>query len=272
MKKFTSIIFCLIFCITINAQDKTLNFPKMEEYPTEITTKENLWFFIMAGQSNMTGREFVEPQDTITNSRVFSINKDNKLILAKEPLVFYSAPNYIGLDCGLSFGKELLNHVDNNITIVVINTAVGGSSTDQWINNDLHRGLYLMSNLKEKVAFAQKNGILKGILWHQGESDAHDDLIPNYQNNLLKIFTEFRVFSNNPTLPIFVAELGSYFPEQELWNKINAQIHQVTEEDENTYLIKTDDFEHKGNSLHFNSASQRLMGKRFAKSFAENVD
>ncbi len=272
MKTLTSIIFCSLFCITINAQDKTVNFPKMEETPVEIPKKENLWFFIMAGQSNMTGRGFVEPQDTITNPRVFSINNDNKLILAKEPLAYYSAPNFIGLDCGLSFGKELLNHVDSTITIVVINTAVGGSSTDQWINDELHRGLNLMSNFKEKVAFAQENGILKGILWHQGESDAHDKTIPNYKNNILKIFNEFRASADNSSLPIFVAELGSYFPEQELWDKINTQIHEITDENENMYLIKTNDFEHKGDSLHFNSAAQRLMGKRFVKNFAKNVE
>ncbi|AOW19208.1 sialate O-acetylesterase [Urechidicola croceus] len=269
MKKI--IFICISLTVfTTSAQNEKINFPKVEEYPTEIPTKENTWVFIMTGQSNMTGRGFVEPQDTISNPRVLSINKDNKLILAKEPLAFYSS--LIGLDCGLSFGKELLNHIDESIKVLILPTAVGGSSTNQWINDDEHRGIKLMSNFKEKIELAQKYGTLKGVLWHQGESDAHDELIPFYKENITVIFRKFRNISGSVNLPIYIAQLGSFFPEQEKWNKINEQIEQVSEQDENIYLIKTDDFVHKGDSLHFNSASQRLMGIRFAKTVSKTME
>jgi len=37
-----------------------------------IPAKENVWVFMLAGQSNMAGRDFVEPQDTLPTVLAFS--------------------------------------------------------------------------------------------------------------------------------------------------------------------------------------------------------
>lgn len=79
----------------------TKNFPKSTVYVNSTPKKENLWVFVMAGQSNMAGRGFVEPMDTIQSKRILTINKNNQIIQAKEPLSIYE-PAFIGLDCGLS--------------------------------------------------------------------------------------------------------------------------------------------------------------------------
>src|SRR5690606_21424313 len=110
-------------------KERTINFPKLEEKVDEMPPKENVWIFLMAGQSNMAGRGFVEPQDTIPNYRVVTINKDNEWIYAKEPIHFYE-PDLAGLDCGLSFGNELTKHTREHIVIAIIPCAVGGSSVN----------------------------------------------------------------------------------------------------------------------------------------------
>src|SRR5690606_38303303 len=170
-----SSIFIIVdmLCITVFAQnnDRTVNSPKTEEKVDKLQPKENLWVFIMAGQSNMAGRAFVEPQDTISHPRVITINKNNEWVYAKEPLHFYE-PDLAGLDSGLSFGKELAERTRDHITIALIPCAVGGSSVEQWLNDAMHRDVKLLSNFKEKVDFAQQHGTIKGNLWHQGESDA----------------------------------------------------------------------------------------------------
>ena len=78
----------------------------------------------------MAGRGKVESIDTIPDYRIFTINKEGKLILAKEPLHFYE-PKITGLDCGLSFGKELLKHIPDSISVLIMPTAIGGSSISQ---------------------------------------------------------------------------------------------------------------------------------------------
>ena len=62
---------------------RKVNFPRTVDFVEEMPHPDNFWIFIMAGQSNMAGRGFVEPEDTIPNKRILTINKDNKWIYAK---------------------------------------------------------------------------------------------------------------------------------------------------------------------------------------------
>lgn len=65
-----------------------VNFPKKIDYVDKFPNPDSLYIFIMAGQSNMAGRGFVEPKDTIPHKRILSIDKSMNWIYAKEPLHF----------------------------------------------------------------------------------------------------------------------------------------------------------------------------------------
>jgi hypothetical protein len=236
----------------------------IKEYITG--NKENTWVFIMAGQSNMAGRGQVEPQDTITDKRILSINKTGRLIMAKEPLHWYE-PERTGLDCGYSFGKTLIKNLPDSISILIIPTAVGGSSVSQWIGDSLYRGVKLLSNFKEKTEIAKRFGVIKGILWHQGESDANAKNIPLYNKRLAELFTKFRWIAEDNSLPVLLGELGSFSKTPQQFKAINESLHIYTLHDKNCTVITTADLKHKGDSLHFNSEGQRMMGKRFAEAF-----
>lgn len=184
-------------------------FPKVAARVNNLPKKETTWIFIMAGQSNMAGRGQVEPQDTIPNPRILTTNKQDQVILAKEPLHFYE-PNLTGLDCGRSFGKTLIKQVPANVSILLIPTAVCGSSLSQWLGDSTHRSVALLTNFKEKVALAKKLGQIKGILWHQGESDANPKDIPDYETRLTQLFRLFREVAGVKNLPIIAGELGSF--------------------------------------------------------------
>ena len=248
-----------------NKDGRTIYFPKVELPVEKIPSKGNLWVFILAGQSNMAGRGLVEPQDTIPNTRIYTINKQGDLIFAKEPLHFYE-PSMRGLDCGLSFGKALIEQIPDSISILVIPTAVGGSSITQWLNDSEHRNVKLLSNFKEKVALGKRFGEIKGILWHQGESDAKQDDVPLHKNRLSQLFQTFRNISGDKKTPILMGELGSYST-IDLWLQINAQIKSYVSTDPYSGLINTSDLKEKGDKIHFNSEAQRLMGERFASEF-----
>lgn len=234
------------------------------------TSPNQTWVFVMAGQSNMAGRGIVEAQDTVTNERILTINKDYQIIKAKEPIHFYE-PNLKGLDCGLSFAQTLLKGVDKSVRILIIPTAVGGSSTRQWLGDSVYRNVQLLTNFRQKLEFAKTQGVVKGILWHQGESDANARAIPLYKDNLKKLFGIFREYANNNKLPILVGELGSYSKTPTEWNAINEIIRQYIVSDQNTYLISTNDLKHKGDFVHFNSEGQRLMGQRMAETYLKTM-
>jgi hypothetical protein len=270
MSKYIPILLLLyVLSATVQAQEvSVLNFPKNTEKPKNVPAKKNVWVFIMAGQSNMAGRGQVEPNDTIPNQRILSINAKGELILAKEPLSLYE-PSMKGLDCGLSFGRELLQHIPDSISVLIIPTAVGGSVIDQWIGDSLHREVKLFSNFRQKVAIAKSYGEIKGLLWHQGESDAKEKLVKTYSKKLNVLFKKFRTTIENDKLPILTGKIGTFTAENKFQNAINAAIVKNAKKDKYTFLIETQDFKDKGDKLHFDANSLRIMGERFAQKYIE---
>lgn len=267
IKYISALLLICIFSIVISAQESSVkNFPLRSAYPKKIPEKKNVWVFIMAGQSNMAGRGMVEPIDTISNPRILSINSNGEPILAKEPLNLYE-PIMKGLDCGVSFGYELLKHIPDSVSILIIPTAVGGSSINQWIGDSLHRNVKLLSNFRQKVAIAKNFGEIKGLLWHQGESDAKEMAVDTYSKKLKGLFESFRKIINDKKLPIFTGEIGTFATHDTFENAINKVIVNNAKKDKYTFLIQTDDFTDKGDKLHFDSRSQRIMGERFAQEY-----
>lgn len=251
--------------------DRTRYFPTHTEYVDTFPAKENVWVFIMAGQSNMAGRGIVQPMDTLPHPRVISIDKNNDWVYAKEPLHFY-APKLTGLDCGMSFARELIKSIDSSVIVALLPCAVGGTSIDFWLNDSLINGVHLKSNYEEKVDLAQKHGTIKGILWHQGESDAFPNKIRDYEMKLKANFMLIREYAGNSALPIIMGELGSLEVAAKYknnWESINQIIHKVSSKDSSCYLIETSDLEQKSDSVHFDAQSQRILGQRYARTFLE---
>jgi len=249
---------------------RAMNFPKSVEVVANVPAKKNVWVFILAGQSNMAGRGFVEPQDTIPDKRILSVNSNQQIVIAKEPLHFYE-PTRTGLDCGLSFGKTLLKHIPDSISILILPTAIGGSSIQQWLGDSTYRKVKLISNFREKVETGKKYGQIKAILWHQGESDANAEDIPVYKDKLSKLFNLFRTYIDNDCLPVLIGELGTYSPKNNDWQMINKAIREYSLIDNNTAIISTSDLKQKGDNEHFNSEGQRTMGQRFAEEYIKKT-
>lgn len=234
---------------------------------------ENIWIFMMAGQSNMAGRGAIEPQDTITHERIITIDSDNNWVIARQPLHFYE-PGLKGLDCGISFALELLNHIPDSITIALVPCAVGGSSVFQWLNDEQHRIVNLLSNFREKVKLAQTRGVIKAVLWHQGESNANTADLPVYKDALMQLFSLFRGYIDHNEIPIIMGELGKFaIPDEkaERFEKVNKIIRSIAEENNHIYYVPSDGLDHNGDNLHFDSAAQRELGRRYTGKYMEFV-
>jgi len=274
MKNILHLILCcslLASCLPKQKNtDRNTYIPKTEQKPIIIPEKENILVFILAGQSNMAGRGIVEPIDTIPSPRILTINRDGEIILAKEPLSIYEwKQNNRGTSCGLSFAKELLKHIPEKYSVLLLPTAVGGSSINQWLGDSIHREVKLLSNFKVKAELGMQYGAVKAILWHQGESDANPLGIMNRQDNLNTLFTKFRSYVNNPTLPILIGNLGSFSKDPDNWNKINEQNAHYAAKDKYVRIIETNDLTPNRDKIHFDSKSQREIGKRFAGKYLE---
>jgi hypothetical protein len=176
----------------------------------------------------------------------------------------------VGLDCGVSFARAMLEFCPPDVSILLVHTAVGGSSIRKWIDDSVHRDVPLFSNFQKRLGEAKKWGTIKGILWHQGEADANAKGLPEHPQQLQNLFGRMRKEAGNKKLPILMGELG-YFSKtvHEQFMQMNDVFRAFVETDSRTAVVSTKDLDHKGDYLHFNSEGQRELGKRYAKVFEE---
>ncbi len=249
-------------------KERQVNLPTKIELISTLPPKDNLWVFVMAGQSNMAGRAFVTPQDTIPDPRILTVTNDNQWAFAKEPLHRYK-PKLMGLDCGRAFAEEILKNTNDSIHIALLPCAVGGTSIKEWLGDSLRRKVHLYSNLKEKLNFASKHGVIKGILWHQGENDAKNGNITSYKDDFIKLIQSFREDVENKSLPIIIGELGENLNnEKNQANRelINDILAKVSKQDENMRLVFMQDLT-TFDGYHFDRSSVQMMGQRYAREF-----
>jgi hypothetical protein len=262
-------IFTLFFCISIaHAQVK----PALREKATPPGNPKKFWLFLLAGQSNMAGRGPVEAIDTIPNARVYTLNKNGEWEIAKDPIHFDKDIAAVGP--GLSFGKAMAE-ADNSVIIGLIPCAVGGSAISSWNPGDKQTpaGKNYQQAI-ERCRKAMPDGVLKGIVWNQGETDCTEKASVTYQQKLKDVIEGFRRDLANPKLVFLAAELPDFQKQQPDKNhhlqnnpyvdKVNMAITQLKGIVPNYDYITPEGTDHKGDHLHYNAASARLMGKRYA--------
>ena len=152
---------------------------------------------------------FAAPEDfTAYEANVLS----PPIVVAEDPLHTPAdaengkAGQYIGL--GLSFAKRALARTDANV--VLVPAAWSGSAfcandngpVGQWMpgppENDAQAAvlgntlLFDRAVARTNAALAETGGVLRGILWHQGESDANEACAPLYANNVERLARELR--------------------------------------------------------------------------------
>lgn len=247
-------------------EDQSNHFPVTVEKSATLPSKENFYIYILAGQSNMAGRGLVQPQDTVSSPQVLTLDKNNEWVYAKEPLHYYE-PGRTGLDCGLSFGKKLSALYGKNITIGLVPCAIGGSSIEQWLGDSTYRGVTLYSNLMKKAKVAMQSGTIKGVLWHQGETNASANGYKNYKQKLEIFFTKVRNDLGYTDLPVYAGQLASFLSRttNPFADSVNNDLQTLSTTMKNMYVIRTSDLTPKSDTIHFDSRSQRIMGKRFAE-------
>jgi hypothetical protein len=221
--------------------------------------------YLLIGQSNMAGRGIVEEIDTITDPNIWMFNKEEKWVPAKEPLAF-DKPAVVGVGPGFAFAKEILK-ANNNVTVCVVPSAVGGSKIDVWKPGayDESTKTHPYDDAIRRIKSAMLSGELKGIIWHQGESDANPALSGSYETKLRELIQRFRTELNNPTVPFIMGEIGDFKPgENKEITFINAIIRNVAATTSNSGLAEAKGLTHKGDFVHFDAASARELGKRYA--------
>ncbi len=233
--------------------------------------------YLLIGQSNMAGRGPLNATNRVDATRVLKWNawdkrgKGDAWVEAVEPIV-NDRGAHSGAGPGASFARAMAD-ANPDAVIGLVPCAEGGSPLKRWMpEGDLYRRAVAWT----QAALAQ-GGTLKGILWHQGCTDAENAAPPaDYAERLAKMVASLRKDLNAPDVPFVAGELGEYLAGNAAvkhWRTINEQLALATQTIPNMRLVRSHGLADKGDVLHFGMAAQRTLGRRYAAAFlAPDVD
>jgi hypothetical protein len=177
------------------------------------------------------------------------------------------------------FGRNMVANLPKDVRVGVINVSVAGAGIELWDKDNWQKYLdtreQWMKNivnqyngspyrrLVEMAKIAQKDGVIKGILLHQGESNSSDT---NWPSKVKSIYDNLMTDLNlNPKdVPLLAGELKSQ-EEHGVCFRFNTNILvHLPEVLPNSYIISSKGVKGTPDQFHFNTAGMRELGKRYA--------
>lgn len=228
--------------------------------------------FLLVGQSNMAGRGRIADQDKVPDPRVLMLTKDKQWQPAVAPLHFDKPVAGVGL--GRTFGRMIADATPG-VTIGLIPCAVGGSPIDAWQPGGYHGQTksHPYDDAMARAKVAMQSGTLKGILWHQGESDANPEDAERYEAKLHELIARFRDELEAPHVPFLAGQMGQ-FPERP-WSEAKQQVdlahRSLPDKVTRTAFVSSEGLGHKGDQVHFDSAAYRELGRRYAAAYQKVI-
>lgn len=245
----------------------------------------NFHIYLCFGQSNMEGNARIEAQDTIDiNQRFQMMSTIDCPDLGRTKGNWYTAvPPLCRCQTGLTpadyFGRTLVENLPENIKVGVINVAIGGCKIELFDKENYPSYVetapgWMIGMLKayddnpygrlvEMAKLAQKDGVIKGILLHQGESNTGDTLWPQkvkdvYENLLADLGL------NTGEVPLLAGEVVHEGQDGACasMNKIIGTLPDVLP---NAHVISSADCPQRGDRLHFTAKGYRMLGKRYGE-------
>jgi hypothetical protein len=218
--------------------------------------QKKLDIFLLIGQSNMAGRGPMLPGDSSEIPGVYVFKDSANWEVASNPLNKYSTIRkdlvLQQIGPGFGFAKEIRRRLPKQEFGLVVN-ARGGTALEEWVKGTL----YYTEAIK-RTKQAMKSGTLKGILWHQGESNSSDT---NYVSKLSFLIDSLRKDLGMPNLPFMGGQLGIW--DQSRTN-FNALILDLPKRVHHTAVIRSDSLKDIGDATHFDRSSQIILGTRYA--------
>ncbi|MFB9054212.1 sialate O-acetylesterase [Formosa undariae] len=229
------------------------------------TRQQPMELYLCIGQSNMAGRATVEAQDkdSLDNVFLYTGNEDKPWEKAANPLNKYStvrkSMKMQKLSPSSGFAKEMAK-ISSGTQIGLIVNAKGGTSIEEWEPGDT-----LYNEAVNQAKKAMKYGVLKGVIWHQGEANVGK--YDKYMPKIKALIEALRSDLNAPNLPFVAGQLSADKPQRV---NFNTMILELPNQVENTGVVTTENTK-TIDKTHFDSKSQRVLGKRYAEEMVKLI-
>lgn len=232
----------------------------------KLPPKQDFHLYLFLGQSNMAGRGTVTSEDREKHKKILMLTKENTWEEASDP-VHFDKPSIVGVGPALNFGRTMKAVAEDQVVIGLIPCAVGGSELARW-----EKGGDLYKAALARARRAMQDGTLKGILWHQGESDSVlGPRAVTYGMRLDAMIADLRKDLGQRDLPFVCATLGEFLPLEryEYSPQVNEALRELPKRVDNTACVETTGLEAKADRVHFDAEAARELGRRFARTMRE---
>jgi hypothetical protein len=245
---------------------------------------KNFYIFLCFGQSNMEGAGRAEAQDSVVDARFQVMAAVDCPNLGRTKGSWYPAvPPLCRCRTGLSpadyFGRTMVSNLPEKIRVGVINVSIGGCKIELFDKDNYQAYIktvapWMLNMIKEydgdpygrlvEIAkLAQKDGVIRGILLHQGESNTNDTLwtkkVKVVYDNLMKDLN-----LNPKKVPLLAGEVV-HADQGGVCASMNAIIATLPQTIPNSYVISSSGCPDGRDNLHFNAEGYRMFGKRYAE-------
>ena len=250
----------------------------------------NFHIYLAFGQSNMEGQGDIGSQDKSVDERfqllwsadAGSCNQGaskGKWIKAVPPLAHCQGAKLGPADY---FGRTMVEKTDPQIKVGIIVVAVAGCSIDlfdkdgyanyarsqqSWMTQRINTyGGNPYGRMIEMAKKAQEEGVIKGIIFHQGETDAGNGQWPSKVKKVYdNIIKDLGLGNDIPFLAGEVLRSG-------VSSGANNNIAKLPQQSSNFYVVSSAGFNQAlgdGQNVHFTSQEYRDFGKRYAEKMIE---
>ena len=243
----------------------------------------NRLVFLCFGQSNMEGFPGIEEQDKGPVDERFQVlaavdfPKQGRTKGHWYPALPPLCRPMAGLGPADYFGRTLVSNLPPHLKVGVVNVSVGGckielfekdayqsyvATAPQWMTNTI--ATYSGNPYQHLVAMAklaQRDGVIKGILLHQGESNTNDkewpDKVKGIYHNLLK---DLELSAGE--VPLIAGELVNA-DQQGACASMNTIIGGLPGTIPTAHIVSSEGCAGRRDRLHFTAAGYRELGTRY---------
>ena len=252
---------------------------------TDKAQKEEKYLYLCIGQSNMVGKGIVAPEDTIPEPRFLSLSATNaddgrkigEWRLAQSGNCRPGEHYPMQVSPTDYFGRTMVDYLPENVTVGILQVGVDGcpmrmfdresqfpdSIHPDWMEGQIaaydHNPHGRLVTLARQAI--EEGWVIKGLLVHQGETDAYSDYWPK---ELSKVYNQIREeLGVTDEWPILVGEAVG-IDQNGVCAHANPTLDRVHDFLPNAYTISSYGCEASEDDLHFSAAGYRKLGRRYA--------
>jgi len=240
---------------------------------TCVCAQANYDIFLVMGQSNAVARntiDFTYP----ANSTIKALNHvDNNVVDAVDPLPVPAPEGGEGVGFSVTVARSwAANNLSAGRSILIINCARGGTSFSggTWVTGGIGTQ-WCLNRTTLAFSFPGTHRLI-AVLWHQGESDAINSVIPaTHANNLMTLIAYVRATfpGASGSTPWIAGRLpATWLGTNPIYNAIDRVVANVRYLVRYASCIANEGITGLSDSIHFNAVSQRAMGALYYSALA----